>query len=51
MTKRLYVTLVRRNEQAAYLQGEARREPRSYRHPEVRPIILANRIYRRRYGI
>ncbi|WP_181360819.1 hypothetical protein [Streptomyces sp. S1D4-14] len=46
----LRIILVRKNEQAAYLQGEARETPRSYRHPEVRPVILANRIYKRRYG-
>lgn len=47
----LRIILVRKNERAAYLQGESREMPRSYRHPEVRPVIAANRIYRRRYGI
>ncbi|MYS15042.1 hypothetical protein [Streptomyces sp. SID4982] len=48
----LRIILERTNERAAEEQTEARETTRrSYRDPKVRPIILSNRIYRRRYGI
>lgn len=46
----LRTILERKNERAAEEQTDARETTgRSYRHPEVRPIILANRIHQRRY--
>jgi hypothetical protein len=48
----LRAILSRRNEQAAEEQTDAREAgPRGYRDPVVRPVILANRIYKRRHQI
>ncbi|MFE9448300.1 hypothetical protein [Streptomyces sp. NPDC006739] len=50
MTK-LRTILARKNESAAEEQTDARETgPRGYRDPVVRPVIAANRIYKRRYA-
>ena len=48
----LRTLLNRKNEQAAEEQTDAREVgPRGYRDPVMRPVILANRIYKRRHQI
>lgn len=49
----LKTILSRKNESASNLQVEARQDAcrRNFRHPEARPIIAANRVYKRRYSI
>ncbi|MYW49635.1 hypothetical protein [Streptomyces sp. SID161] len=49
MTK-LQTLLLRKNETAAnWQQGARETGPRGYRDPQARPVILANRIYKRRF--
>jgi hypothetical protein len=48
----LRTMLHRKNEDAADAQAGVRETgPRGYRDPVVRPIILANRIYKRSHSI
>lgn len=47
---RLHAALSRKSETAAHAQTRVRETgPRGYRDPATQPIILANRIYRRRH--
>lgn len=48
----LRTILDRKNEAAAEAQTDARETgPRGYRDPAVRPVILANRVYKRRHQL
>jgi hypothetical protein len=48
----LRTILDRKNEGAAEAQTDARETgPRGFRDPVVRPVILANRIYKRRHQL
>ncbi|MDX2697233.1 hypothetical protein [Streptomyces ipomoeae] len=45
----LRTILERKNSHASYRQDETRETgPRGYREAAVRPVVLANRIYKRR---
>jgi len=47
----LRIILERKNSHASYRQDATREMgPRGYRDPTTRPVIAANRIYRRRYA-
>lgn len=49
--KNLRTILERKSERAAEGQAGTREKgPSGYRDPAVRPVIAANRIYKRRYG-
>lgn len=48
----LRTMLHRKNEDASDAQTDARETgPRGYRDPVVQPVILANRIYKRRHQL